>query len=58
MATDMFDKADEQIAASIHRLTRATSAMAEAMDESVRLLKRAVKRSGDVKSSWMRQLSV
>jgi F0F1-type ATP synthase assembly protein I len=53
MAKDMWEKADEQVADSIHKLTRATSAMAEAIDESVRVLKHAVKRSGDVAEELM-----
>lgn len=40
-------KADAQVAESIHKLSRATSAMAEAIDESVDVMKRAIKRSSD-----------
>lgn len=53
MAPEMFEKVDEQVADSIHKLTHATSAMVDAMDESVRILKRAVKRSGDVAEEIM-----
>ncbi len=48
MAENILGKADAQMAASIHKLSRASSAMADAIDESVGLIKRAVKRSGDV----------
>jgi len=47
MAKDVSEKADEQVAESIRRLTRATSAMADAIDESTKVIKHAVKRSGD-----------
>ncbi len=53
MATDIFENADEQVVESIDKLKRATSAMADAMDESVRILKRAVKRTGDVAEELM-----
>jgi hypothetical protein len=42
------DKAEAQVAESIRKLTRATSAMAEAIDEGVGAIKLAVKRSGDL----------
>jgi ElaB/YqjD/DUF883 family membrane-anchored ribosome-binding protein len=47
MAENILERADAQVAESIHRLSRATSAMAEAMDEGVGVIKRAVKRSSD-----------
>lgn len=47
MSESVFDKADAQAAESIRRLSRATSAMAEVIDEGVGVFKRAVKRSGD-----------
>ncbi len=53
MATEMFDDAEKMIDGSIDRLRGATSAMADAMDESVRILRRAVKRSGDVAEELM-----
>ncbi len=53
MATDMFEDAEEMIDGSIEKLRGATSAMADAMDESVRILRRAVKRSGDVAEELM-----
>ncbi|MGZ5178761.1 MAG: hypothetical protein ACXWCW_31965 [Burkholderiales bacterium] len=49
----MLDKVDEHVGDTIHRLTRATSAMADAMDESVRILQHAVKRSGNVAEELM-----
>ncbi len=53
MAENILGKADAQMAASIHKLSRASSAMADAIDESVGLIKRAVKRSGDVAEELM-----
>lgn len=53
MAEDMLEKADQQVAESIRKLTRATSAMADAIDEGVTVVKRAVKRSGDVAEELM-----
>ena len=53
MDSEMFDKDNEQVADTIHKLTRAASAMADAMDGSVRILKRAVRRSGDVAEELM-----
>ncbi len=53
MATDTFDNAGELIDDSIDKLRGASSAMADAMDESVRILRRAVKRSGDVAEELM-----
>ncbi len=53
MATDMFEDAEKMIDGSVDRLRSATSAMADAMDESVRILRRAVKRSGDVAEELM-----
>jgi ElaB/YqjD/DUF883 family membrane-anchored ribosome-binding protein len=47
MAENILEKADAQAAESIHKLSRATSAMAEAIEESVGVMKRAIKRSGD-----------
>ncbi|MGA2963902.1 MAG: hypothetical protein ABSD96_19715, partial [Candidatus Korobacteraceae bacterium] len=48
MAENIVDKAEAQVAESIRKLTRATSAMAEAIDEGVGAIKLAVKRSGDL----------
>ena len=53
MADSVFEKADVQVAESIHKLTRATSAMADAIDEGVGVIKRAVRRSGDVAEELM-----
>ena len=47
MAENILEKADAQAAESIHKLSRATSAMAEAIEESVGVMKRAIKRSSD-----------
>jgi len=47
MANQMFERADEQVAESIRKLTRATSAMADAIDEGTKVIKHAIKRSGD-----------
>ncbi len=48
MAKAILERADEQVAESIRKLTRATSAMADAIDEGTTIIKNAVKRSGDV----------
>jgi ElaB/YqjD/DUF883 family membrane-anchored ribosome-binding protein len=53
MAENILEKAETQVAASIHRLSRASSAMADAIDESVGVIKHAVKRSGDVAEELM-----
>ena len=53
MAENNLEKADEQAAESIRKLTRATSAMADALDEGVGVIKRAVKRGGDVAEELM-----
>jgi ElaB/YqjD/DUF883 family membrane-anchored ribosome-binding protein len=53
MAENSAEKADAQVAESIHKLTRATSAMAEAIDEGVGAIKLAVKRSGDLAEEMM-----
>ncbi len=52
MDEDMLEKA-EQVAESIRKLTRATSAMADAISDGVTVVKRAVKRSGDVAEELM-----
>ena len=48
MAENIVEKDDAQVAESIRKLTRATSAIAEAIDEGVGAIKLAVKRSGDL----------
>jgi F0F1-type ATP synthase assembly protein I len=53
MTKDILEKADEQVAESIRKLTRATSAMADAVDEGVSVIKHAVKRSGDAAEELM-----
>jgi F0F1-type ATP synthase assembly protein I len=53
MAENSVEKADAQVAESIRKLTRATSAMAEAIDEGVGAIKLAVKRSGDLAEEMM-----
>jgi ElaB/YqjD/DUF883 family membrane-anchored ribosome-binding protein len=53
MAENILEKADAQVAESIRNLSRATSAMADAIDEGVGVIKRAVKRSGDVAEELM-----
>ncbi len=53
MAKDIMEKADEQVAESTRKLTRAASAMADAIDEGVGVIKHAVKRSGDVAEELM-----
>lgn len=53
MAKDILEEADEQVAESIRKLTRATSAMADVIDEGVGVIKHAVKRSGDAAEELM-----
>jgi hypothetical protein len=53
MAENILEKADEQVAESIRKLSRATSAMAEAIDEGVGAIKLSVKRSGDLAEELM-----
>ena len=53
MAENILEKADAQVSESIRKLSRATSAMAEALDEGVVVIKRAVKRSGDLAEELM-----
>ncbi len=53
MAENILEKADAQVAESIRKLSRATSAMAEAIDESVAVMKHAVKRSSDAAEELM-----
>jgi ElaB/YqjD/DUF883 family membrane-anchored ribosome-binding protein len=55
MAEDILKKADAQVAESIRKLSRATSAMADAIDEGVGVIKHAVKRSGDVAEELMEE---
>lgn len=44
---NILERADAQVAESNHKLSRATSAMADAIDEGVGVIKRTVKRSSD-----------
>jgi len=53
MAESILEKADAQVAESIRKLSRATSAMAEAIDEGAGAIKLAVKRSGDLAEELM-----
>jgi len=53
MAENILEKADAQVAESIRKLSRATSAMAEAIDEGAGAIKLAVKRSGDLAEELM-----
>ena len=53
MAKEMLEKADEQVAESIRKLTRATSAMADAIDQGAGVIKHVVKRSGDAAEELM-----
>jgi hypothetical protein len=53
MTKDILEEADEQVAESIRKLTRATSEMADVIDEGVGVIKHAVKRSGDAAEELM-----
>jgi len=48
MAKGILEDADEQVVESIRKLTRATSAMAEAIDEGTNVIKHAIKQTSDV----------
>ena len=50
---NILEKADAQVTESIRKLSRATSAMADAIDEGVGVIQRAVKRSGDAAEELM-----
>ena len=50
---DILKKTDEQVAESIRKLSRAASAMADAINEGVGAIQRTVKRSGDVAEEFM-----
>ncbi len=52
-ADNILEKADAQVGESIRKLSRATSAMADAIDEGVRVIKRAAKRSGEAAEELM-----
>ncbi len=53
MAENILERTDAQVAESIRNLSRATTAMADALDEGVGVIKRAVKRSGDAAEELM-----
>ena len=53
MAESILEKADAQVAESIRKLSRATSAMAEAIDEGAGAMRLAVKRSSDLAEELM-----
>ncbi len=53
MAENILEKADAQVAESVRKVSRAASAMAEAIDEGVGAIKLAVKRSGDLAEELM-----
>ncbi len=53
MAEDVLKKAEVQVAESIRKLSSATYAMAEAINEGVGVIKHAVKRSGDAAEELM-----
>ena len=48
MAQGILEKADSQVAASVHKLSRASTAIADAIDDGTDVIRRVVKRSGDV----------
>ena len=50
---NILEKVDAQVAESIRNLSRATSAMAESIDEGVDVIQRAIKRSGDMAEELM-----
>jgi hypothetical protein len=53
MAETVLERADAHIAESIHKLSRATSAMSEAIDDGAAVIKRAVKQGSDAAEEIM-----
>ncbi len=50
---NILEKADAQVAESIRKLSRATSAMADSIEEGVGIIQHAIKRSGDLAEELM-----
>jgi ElaB/YqjD/DUF883 family membrane-anchored ribosome-binding protein len=50
---NILERADAQVAESIHKQSRSTAAMADAIDEGVGVIKRTVKRSSDAAEELM-----
>jgi F0F1-type ATP synthase assembly protein I len=50
---NILEKVDEQVAESIRKLSRATTAMADSIDEGAGVIQRAIKRSGDLAEEFM-----
>jgi ElaB/YqjD/DUF883 family membrane-anchored ribosome-binding protein len=50
---NILEKVDAQVAESIRKLSRATSAMADSIDEGVGVIQHAIKRSGDMAEELM-----
>jgi ElaB/YqjD/DUF883 family membrane-anchored ribosome-binding protein len=50
---NILGKVDAQVAESIRKLSRATTAMADSIDEGAVVIQRAIKRSGDMAEELM-----
>jgi hypothetical protein len=53
MAGTILERVDEQAAETIHKISHAALGMADAIDESAGVVRRAFKRSGDVAEELM-----
>ena len=53
MLDTVLDKAGERLAETAHRASRATTAMTEALEDSIGLAKRAAKHSADAADEFM-----
>ncbi len=53
MSASVMERADEQIADSIHKVSRATAAVADAIDSGIDTAKRVGKRSSDAAEELM-----
>ncbi|HWX54585.1 MAG TPA: hypothetical protein VN176_08320 [Verrucomicrobiae bacterium] len=53
MSQNVVEKAAEHIAESAHRASRATNAVADAIDDGVRIVRRAAKHGGDAAEEFL-----
>ncbi len=50
---NILEKVDDQVAESIRKLSRATTAIADSIDEGAGVIQHAIKRSGDLAEEFM-----
>jgi len=55
MTEAVLDKTSEQLADSARKISRATTAFVDAMDESIETMKHAAKRGGDAVEEFMEE---